>query len=207
MNLHRNNTRQKKCVLVLKFRSNSEMQKLNKIISYPASGRLPQVAQFSLNFRGCTGGEKTHTLSQPHTPKMCSIALILLEIESGVIMVVVIWVYIPPPPRPAFSPFLSQFLPETLFPSFKQSTFMYKQPLSHLQQQVQAGGQGSPLAWPAHRANNISNSPASNYSSQLYTPFETWNFFKLARFSVLFYITRSPGIFAVTAANTEYIFT
>lgn len=127
---------------------------------YPASGRFPQVAQFSLNFRGCTKEEKEHTLSQADTPKTCSIALILLEIKSGVTMVV-IWVYIPPPPRPAFSPFLSQFLPETLFTSFKQSTFMYK-PLSHLQQQIQPSEQGSPVAWPAHGAKSISNQGASS---------------------------------------------
>lgn len=56
---------------------------------------------------------------------------------------VVIWVYIPPPLRTAFSPFLSQLLPENLFTGFKQSALMYKQPVSHLQQQVQAVDRGA----------------------------------------------------------------
>lgn len=110
--------------------------------SHPASGLLPQVAKFSLNLRGCGEREERHTLSRAHTPPVCSKALILLEMKSGVIMAI-FWLYIPPPLRTAFSPFLSQFLPETLFTSFKQSAFMYKQLVSHLHPQVQAVDRGA----------------------------------------------------------------
>ena len=46
---------------------------------------------------------------------------------------------------------------------------MYKQPLSHVQQQIQASEQGSTVAWPAHRANSISGQAAKarNFTDHL----------------------------------------
>lgn len=88
---------------------------------------------------------------------------------------VVIWVYIPPPPRPAFSPFLSQFLPETLFNSFKQSTLMYKQP--------SAAGTGWWTGEPSSLASSHSQQPFKLISKQFgLTTLHTMEVFKLAGF-------------------------
>lgn len=62
-----------------------------------------------------------------------------------------------------------------------------KQPLSHVQQQIQASEQRSAVAWPAHGANNFFfflSRRASSKSSQLHTPLDTE--IKLGGFDVRF---------------------
>lgn len=48
----------------------------------------------SLNFLGCAGRKKKSSLSQPRTLKVCSIALILLKMKSGVIVVIIEFTYL-----------------------------------------------------------------------------------------------------------------
>lgn len=51
---------------------------------------------------------------------------------------------------------------------------MYKQPFSHLQQQVQAGGQGSPVAWP--NSQGQTHFKFSSKQLKLTTLHLTWDF-------------------------------
>lgn len=90
-------------------KSRTRQRMRNRVVTnfLPRFRPLAVGGEVELKLAGLRGKkESREEMSRAQTPPAYSIALILLEMKSGVIMVV-IWVYIPPPLRTAFSPFLS----------------------------------------------------------------------------------------------------